>query len=856
MRSKLMTAFITVLIILIGIAHAKAESVKWRIDLTVDSIDGEIPGIAIGDQFVARFEVEPSLLAMPDGIQGGRFINFDLTIGQVNWNESQPHSSPQFLLSSGGIDAMSGVYTVTLPAHPDLSLFLPESSATWEVKDENDPTGKPIFGGNFGGIYTIAPILDCRGAFNFDRDRDVDGSDLAHYLASIDDLAGFASVFGSQDYCPRPEPECTNTRNGWVVLKNDTENMTQLYVASKANAWGEIVPDTFLPADFPALVDGAVVVYSLNEFAPDTYYLGDLPTGHYSILVSRSVVRDLGDGTTQEYIRIVYLNSDVTVISCEQLAKLDLDVSSYNAYDMELPGDVEEIAYEEFKMLLDNGRLSLVNSRINDEQRAESDRRYINNVAYVQDRLGVLDPEFLAFLEQPILDDDVNDPSGDNWHLTITDSTGETSIVTTLGKKFLYATVAESLKAKGTIDNERTAYLTLYNALQAAVPADDWTTITTELELMRPEVAQAVTDVDLIEIEKQKIFINWDSIKTLIVPDPEAEPSDKPACLKERGDFLNSLLSLGEGTTDQYGGHRAHASNGVFENYFYPLKWYATCVKNQKRRGSCVAFGITGAVETSWAVQTNEWVNLSEQWLYYKAKNEWWPSIFGDGLNTLSTAQTMSFIIYQFLYPWESQWMYNASVNRLEIDLPNFQMYQSSCTDYYSYPESSAIPCSDTNHQGRHICSQPYCGYYAEKNGDSRLTNQSSAEIWGFGGSKEASIFLAKSLLTVKIPLVLSYSVTPSYKTARDSGFIYYTTPFEPSYGGHTTLVTGYIDNENITVAMDVPPNEKSTNGGGYFIVKNSWGGKWKDAGYIYIPYNWVKAYTTSLITVKAEKKN
>ncbi len=154
-----MTALFTALMILTCIALAGAEQLRWRVNLTVDSIEGKVPGISIGDQFVAGFEVESSLFDLPDGLQDGRFVNFDLIIGEINWNESQPHSSPQFLLSPSGIDAFSVILTTTLPAHPDLSFFLPESPARWEVKDENDLTGKPIFGGDFGGTYTVKPIL-------------------------------------------------------------------------------------------------------------------------------------------------------------------------------------------------------------------------------------------------------------------------------------------------------------------------------------------------------------------------------------------------------------------------------------------------------------------------------------------------------------------------------------------------------------------------------------------------------------------------------------------------------------------------------------------------------------------------
>ena len=155
---KKLKIFCVLLIVFGMMCNADATTLGWRADLTVDSIDESVLGISIGDQFVATFAVEPSLFDKPDGVQEGRFVSFDLTIGGVNWNEAQPHTSPRFLLSSGGIGAIFTVITNTIPAHPDLSFFLPESPATWEVKDEPDVTGRPIFGGDFGGTYTVSPV--------------------------------------------------------------------------------------------------------------------------------------------------------------------------------------------------------------------------------------------------------------------------------------------------------------------------------------------------------------------------------------------------------------------------------------------------------------------------------------------------------------------------------------------------------------------------------------------------------------------------------------------------------------------------------------------------------------------------
>jgi C1A family cysteine protease len=53
--------------------------------------------------------------------------------------------------------------------------------------------------------------------------------------------------------------------------------------------------------------------------------------------------------------------------------------------------------------------------------------------------------------------------------------------------------------------------------------------------------------------------------------------------------------------------------------------------------------------------------------------------------------------------------------------------------------------------------------------------------------------------------------------------------------GWHITLVTGLIDNSQLP--MGAPPGD----GGGYVIIKNSWGSCYGDGGYVYAPYTWFK---------------
>jgi C1A family cysteine protease len=95
--------------------------------------------------------------------------------------------------------------------------------------------------------------------------------------------------------------------------------------------------------------------------------------------------------------------------------------------------------------------------------------------------------------------------------------------------------------------------------------------------------------------------------------------------------------------------------------------------------------------------------------------------------------------------------------------------------------------------------------------------------------------------------------VTPSFDNNDPNGYLRYIGPHCPvvlqngewvcqsasncecDRGGHAVLVTGIIDNSLL------PAGAPLGQGGGYLIVKNSWGACFADAGYIYIPYQWIK---------------
>src|SRR5690606_38905760 len=64
------------------------------------------------------------------------------------------------------------------------------------------------------------------------------------------------------------------------------------------------------------------------------------------------------------------------------------------------------------------------------------------------------------------------------------------------------------------------------------------------------------------------------------------------------------------------------------------------------------------------------------------------------------------------------------------------------------------------------------------------------------------------------------------------------------SYGNHAVQIVGFLSNEEMSKPGRTPVN---VGGGGYFIVKNSWGCGAGDGGYYYVPADYVSGLFHSL---------
>jgi hypothetical protein len=315
-----------------------------------------------------------------------------------------------------------------------------------------------------------------------------------------------------------------------------------------------------------------------------------------------------------------------------------------------------------------------------------------------------------------------------------------------------------------------------------------------------------------------------------------APPAGRPA--DATGEWRRGLGLDVNGTTQP---------TGLAVQACYTLKWYWTSVKRQGIRGTSTSFAVTAAAETMVAYQHGLWASLSEQMLYNRAKQKWWPSTYGDGLDPGSLLTAMSGAsggqATSFAWPYEDDWNYNASAHRTDTG----HGYIRSC---WGYPRPQ---CSDTNHQAQLFCAgnathgwhcvlmDPVFYYGSEL----AAPQGHWAAVQPYALPQPASaggVPWARACLQAGVPVVLTSLVPPGldWDAVSSDGFV---TSFGgmASRGAHSMLVVGWVANE------DLPAGAPAGDGGGYFICKNSWGVHYGDAGFVYLPASWVQTWGISL---------
>jgi C1A family cysteine protease len=103
------------------------------------------------------------------------------------------------------------------------------------------------------------------------------------------------------------------------------------------------------------------------------------------------------------------------------------------------------------------------------------------------------------------------------------------------------------------------------------------------------------------------------------------------------------------------------------------------------------------------------------------------------------------------------------------------------------------------------------------------------------GVTRPALLATIKNYINAGLPSMFGFTVYSSYSQASPTGKFPYPAPGEGTAGGHAVVAVGYDDNMLIKGTAANAPQTK-----GAFLIRNSWGTAWGDAGYGWLPYEYV----------------
>jgi C1A family cysteine protease len=104
-----------------------------------------------------------------------------------------------------------------------------------------------------------------------------------------------------------------------------------------------------------------------------------------------------------------------------------------------------------------------------------------------------------------------------------------------------------------------------------------------------------------------------------------------------------------------------------------------------------------------------------------------------------------------------------------------------------------------------------------------------------YGTSKDVLLSRIKLFLKAGLPSMFGFTVFSSIWDAEDTGKIPFPSPGDRREGGHAVVAVGYDDKLKVKHSS---PQGKETKGA--FLIRNSWGEKWGESGYGWLPYDYV----------------
>ena len=519
--------------------------------------------------------------------------------------------------------------------------------------------------------------------------------------------------------------------------------------------------------------------------------------------------------------RAVRLSFAVLVVvvglgGCGQPADMSDVFDAGSSWNAEVPGDAEMLAAEEFYRRVTQGRIVITLVTDETDQANARDEAFVADLATLHD---IVDPS-------PALTDLLEAAEGMTGHEPGTIlAVGDTQVTLQgIGDRVRDAVVIEQLA--GDPDNAIADYRMSYDLLPeglkgqvahpdalAGAPVEE---IRAALAAMN-ELLSSVSDLDRVRYDPMSA-----RQEVGILPSQAAVPgSDHDATCAQ--------------------------PTGYFANYWFPLRNFLSPMKNQARRYNCWAFASIGAIESRERVQNGNPVDLSEQFYVNQAKFVWDRSDFTES-HSAPLALSKAVSANQRL-PDEAFWLYNPATARAGAGDGKSADYVGSCANYLG-------TCSDTAHQSPRYCTHyvvggaqvPFCGFDTMTYTGSGVQASLSRQLWASGQGFDLNRY--RQYLAQGHVIIASFPVYKGFSDAVGGVVSDYAKECSDAKGGttkkcggHVVQIVGFLSN----AALSTPQFPVNVGGGGYFVVKNSWGCVSGDGGYYYVPADYVEQVFGSL---------
>jgi hypothetical protein len=460
-------------------------------------------------------------------------------------------------------------------------------------------------------------------------------------------------------------------------------------------------------------------------------------------------------------------------------------------------------------------------------------------------------PDLTKFAElvaaQPTERDAVRTADG-NYIIKVPNADGTFSNIVTMGEVTNFENIANSIRASESRDQQLALYQSLYDGYSAfyervcanlpgtAGPPPGCSDL--------PEPAQLTSPAELADSALPAVQRALEGLgskaKEVIGLAPLQSFTLSCAITIPGSSVVANEITVGDMTNGH--GCKTPAADGIVANFSWLNRNLLSTIKAQGARGVCHIFSATSAMEEVVARDTGCIVNLSEQDFLEHTKVTWGApqaSLFVDGGDPSGDLQAAAANGYQFA--WENQWDYNPSYYRIQPPSsgpPNPFAFANSCL-YYPYPGLEP-GCSNTTPQAPVYCTTlnntTHCAYglAALSGKNSPFVTTSPTSLWNPSNTAMSVNYILLNL-AFNNAVMVAFNVTNDFTSPIDGYVPYAQADLKTSVGGHAVHVVGYMDNSDLATnasTASVPPAA----GGGYLIVKNSWGACAGDVGYYYVP--------------------